>query len=276
MAFNNAFIGYDNHATLSATSISGTNISSGFSALSAGNWAAFDFVQFDAGACSLVFDLGAAMPINYIAIAGHTLFSTGADNIVVEVDSASDFSTAVELLTITKDGSAYEGAHRYDTTTAYSQIPNGNAIICARLDAISRRYLRITFDAADVCRIGVVAFGERMLFERGFYNNFQPPRWNEVVDTTNNKSESGVYLGRSIVRSGLDPIQIKVDPVTHTWVDTVWLPFRQHADLYPFIFSWNNSVLADNVLAMQKQWLESKVLNRFWASVGVTIEGVMK
>lgn len=287
MAFDYAYIGYDNHATAPATAISGTGVSTGFSAASAGNWQAFDFVQFDAGACTLVFDFGSSKAIDYIAIAGHTLFTTNADDIVVEVDDLSDFSTATELVNLTLDTAGqppiYSGSYRLDTSTTIAATTIlDDPIMCFALDAISKRYMRISFTAADTCKIGVVAAGQRMTFERGFFGGFMPPAWNEEVDATNNKSESGVYLGRSIVRSGLKPFDIDLSPVTADWINATWQPFRRHADLLPFIFKWGFDPLSDNVLALQKAWKASELRNRVavngkvWASVGISCEGVNK
>ena len=56
--------------------------------------------QFDAGSSSITIDCGAAVAINYFAIAAHELFTSNTDNIVLKASSVSNFATSVTLATI--------------------------------------------------------------------------------------------------------------------------------------------------------------------------------
>lgn len=287
MSFDYAYIGYNNLAAISSTTITGLNISSGFSANAAANWQAFDFVQFDSGACSLIFDCGQTQIVDYMALAGHTLFSTNADDIKFESANLPNFIDAKTLMLLGIDSGGdlpiYSGSQALNTVTMIdAQTVKYNPVVSFRFDPVSARYYRLTFTAAAICRVGVIALGKLMEFQRGFYGGFSPPSLNEQIDVTNNKSESGQYLGRSIVRNGVSPITIELDPVTRAWVDTVWTPFRDHADLLPFVFKWGLNPLADNMLAVQKSWSNAKLSKRIyrgsckteWMSVGVNFEGV--
>ena len=289
--FDFAYIGFDNRAVESASTVTATNLAAGYSAASLQNWQVFDNVVFDAGAGSITIDCGAARPIDYFSIVGHSLFSTNADDIVIEAASNAGFTTdLVTLATLSLDvgGSvpAYSGSYALDGNTALSsQQVYSDPIISFKLDTISRRYYRITFTAAAECRIGVIALGQRLTFDLGFYGGFTPPSLNESTDVTNNKSESGQYLGRSIVREGVSPMTINLNPVRRSWVDAKWTPFRRHADLYPFVFSWGNNPLIDNMYGLQKSWQPSKAVKRIrdgsgnlvqWMSVGIQFEGVIK
>ena len=280
--FNYAFVGYDNRATDSASSITATNVAAGFSVASLGNWQSFDFTQFDGGSCSVVIDCGQSVETDYFAIAGHTLFSTNADDIVFEGASDAGFTTDIEtLVSLTLDSAgsvpAYSGV--YGGVTLVSQQVRGNPVAVFKFAPVSRRYYRLTFTAAAACRIGVIAFGERMSFQRGFYTGFNPPSLNEQVDVSNNRSETGQYLGRSIVRSGAASGGIDLERVTRAWIDTVWTPFRRHADLYPFFLSWGLNPLVDATLAHQQSWSPSRTIRRIgtteFYSVGIKYEGVI-
>ena len=280
--FNYAYIGYDNRATDAASTITGTNVAAGFSVASLGNWQAFDFTQFDDGSCSVVIDCGQSVETDYFAIAGHTLFSTNADDIVFEAASDAGFTTDIEtLVTLTLDSAgsvpAYSGV--YGDQALVSQQVRGNPVSVFKFAPVSRRYYRLRFTAAAACKIGVIAFGERMSFQRGFYTGFNPPSLNEQVDVSNNRSETGQYLGRSIVRSGAASGGIDLERVTRDWIDLVWTPFRRHADLYPFFLSWGLNPLVDATLAHQQSWSPSRTIRRIGStefySVGIKYEGVI-
>ena len=263
--FNYAFIGYDNRATDSASTLTATNVAAGFSVESLGNWQSFDFTQFDDGSCSVVIDCGQSVETDYFAIAGHTLFSTNADDIVFEAANNSGFSlSVVALVTLDLDSAgsvpAYSGT--YGGVTLASQQVRGNPVAVFKFAPVARRYYRLRFTAAAACKIGVIAFGERMQFQRGFYTGFNPPSLNEQVDVSNNRSETGQYLGRSIVRSGAASGGIDLERVTRAWIDTVWTPFRRHADLYPFFLSWGLNPLVDATLAHQQSWSPSRTIRR--------------
>ena len=280
--FNYAFIGYDNRATDAASTLTATNVAAGFSVQSLGNWQAFDFTQFDDGSCSVVIDCGQAVEIDYFAIAGHTLFSTNADDIVFEAANNSGFSlSVVTLVSLNLDSGgsipAYSGT--YGGVTLASQQVRGNPVSVFKFAPVSRRYYRLRFTAAAACKIGVIAFGERMQFQRGFYTGFNPPSLNEQVDVSNNRSETGQYLGRSIVRSGAASGGIDLERVTRAWIDSTWTPFRRHADLYPFFLSWGLNPLVDATLAHQQSWSPSRTMRRIgtteFYSVGIKYEGVI-
>ena len=280
--FNYAFIGYDNRATDAASTLTGTNVADGFSVQSLGNWQAFDFTQFDDGSCSVVIDCGQAVEIDYFAIAGHTLFSTNADDIVFEAANNSGFSlSVVTLVSLNLDSGgsipAYSGT--YGGVTLASQQVRGNPVSVFKFAPVSRRYYRLRFTAAAACKIGVIAFGERMQFQRGFYTGFNPPSLNEQVDVSNNRSETGQYLGRSIVRSGAASGGIDLERVTRDWIDSTWTPFRRHADLYPFFLSWGLNPLVDATLAHQQSWSPSRTIRRIgtteFYAVGIKYEGVI-
>lgn len=280
MGFDNAFIGYENLFTATASTITATGIASGFSASSLKNWQAWDYAQFDAGSNTITLDTGMSSQVGYVALAGHELFKTGATSIVVRASNTSNFATSTVLVTIAISGTTFTGSYALDTNTAIpSQTVLTNAVTVFKLDSVSFRYYRIEFNNTSSCKIGVLGIGRRLDFEQGFYRDAQPPMLNEDVIVTNNKSETGVFLGRSIVRAGVKSFAISLDNLSHDWIYTAWHPFRAHAELSPFFYSWGNTPLYNNQLCYQTAFANTKLQDRIGGghgSVGITFEGVIQ
>lgn len=279
MSFDAAFIGYQNRVT-SAT-LSAVGVTSGYSVNSLKNWQPFEFVSFDAGSNSITIDCGSAVSVDYFAIGAHELFTSNTDNIILKASALSDFSVSVTLATINNTSAGvYDGSYRYNTSTSIpSQSVDDNYNVCLKLDSVSYRYYRLEFTASTVVRIAVLAIGQRMEFELGFYKGIAPPKLNEDIVVTNNKSESGIYLGRSIVRTGVKPTSINLDNISHSWLYATWLPFKKHAEVYPFFYSFGNTPLYNNQLCYQTSFAPVKFDDRIGGghgSCGITFEGVIK
>ena len=277
--FDNAFIGYDNLFTQDATTISAAGVSTDFSVQSLKNWQAWDYCQFNAGSNNITLDCGTAKNIDYFAVAGHELFNTGATSIVLKA-SSDNFSTSITLATISISGTTFTGSYKLNTSTSIpSQTVTDNNVTIIKLDSVNYRYFKLEFNNTSECKIGVLAIGQRMEFELGFYRDAMPPSLNEDIVVTNNKSESGIYLGRSVVRTGAKQQTINLDKISHSYIYNTWLPFKTHAELNPFFYSWGNTPLYNNQLCYQTSFAQTKLQDRIGTghgSVGVTFEGVIK
>ena len=277
--FDNAFFGYDNLFTADASNLSAVGVTSGFSVNSLKNWQAWDYCQFDAGSNSITIDCISAQDIDYFAIGGHELFNTGATTITLKA-SADAFATNITLATINISGTTFTGSYALDTSTSIpSQTVTDNNVTIIKLDSVNYRYFKLEFNNTSVCKIGILAIGQRMEFELGFYRDAMPPALNEDIVVTNNKSESGIYLGRSIVRTGAKQQTINLDKISHSYIYNTWLPFKNHAEIYPFFFFFFNTPLYNNQLCYQTKFNQTKLQDRIGnghGSVGVTFEGVIK
>lgn len=280
MSFAYAFIGYKNRFTATTSTLSATGVTSGYSVNSLTNWASFDYCSFDSGSNTITIDCGAAVDVDYFAMASHNLFSMGATSFVLKASTVSNFATSVTLVTMTKSGDNWSGSYKLDTTTALaSQTIDGDSVVCFKLDSVNYRYYRLEFNNTSAARIGVLSLGQRTEFELGFYAGSQPPVLNEDVIVTNNKSESGTFLGRSIVRTGAKTQTINLDRLTHSWIYNTWLPFKQSAELNPFFYSWGNTPLYNNQLCYQTSFAPIKLQDRIGSghgSVGITFDGVIR
>ena len=277
--FDNAFIGYDNLFTQDATTLSAAGVSTDFSVQSLKNWQPWDYCQFDAGSNSITIDCISAQDIDYFAIGGHELFTTGATTITLKA-SSNNFSTSTTLATISISGTTFTGSYALDTSTSIpSQTVTDNNVTIIKLDSVNYRYFKLEFNNTSECKIGILAIGQRMEFELGFYRDAMPPSLNEDIVVTNNKSESGIYLGRSVVRTGAKQQTINLDKISHSWIYNTWLPFKQSAELNPFFYSWGNTPLYNNQLCYQTSFAQTKLQDRIGTghgSVGITFEGVIK
>lgn len=277
--FDNAFIGYDNLFTQDATTISAAGVSTDFSVQSLKNWQAWDYCQFNAGSNNITLDCGTAKNIDYFAIAGHELFNTGATSIVLKA-SSNNFSTSITLATISISGTTFTGSYKLNTSTSIpSQTVTDSNVTIIKLDSVNYRYFKLEFNNTSECKIGILAIGQRMEFELGFYRDAMPPSLNEDIVVTNNKSESGIYLGRSVVRTGAKQQTINLDKISHSYIYNTWLPFKTHAELNPFFYSWGNTPLYNNQLCYQTSFAQTKLQDRIGTghgSVGITFEGVIK
>jgi len=69
MSFDNAFIGYNNYFTATASTLTASGVDTGFNINSLKNWQAFDYVQFASGTNYAQIDCGSAVNIDFLAIA---------------------------------------------------------------------------------------------------------------------------------------------------------------------------------------------------------------
>jgi hypothetical protein len=90
VSFDNAFIGYNNYFTASASSLTASGVDTGFSINSLKNWQAFDYVQFASGTNYAQIDCGSAVNIDYVAICAHELFTKNCTAITIKGSSRPD------------------------------------------------------------------------------------------------------------------------------------------------------------------------------------------
>lgn len=136
-------------------------------------------IDFDMG------DSGAAPDINCFAMAAHN-FGHSAGRIIISHDSD-------------QNGAYTQVADMVCGESDHSEGRQNDAVMIF-FDAVSSTRWRAQFSRVTLPEIGVMAFGEALTMQRGFYAGFQPSwgRRNTVV--RGNKSEGGDWLGRSKVR----------------------------------------------------------------------------
>ncbi len=213
---NQMRIAWSNLLETSGATITKSTETVGFEFENAYNWQPFNFWKPADGSQWLQCVLPVAAPVNYFAFYAH------------------DFHT--NLGTIKLQYSTTSGASWVD---AFSIAPASSAPVYARITTpISAAYWRVLVDSTPASSLGVVAFGSDMLLPRGCWNGFSPPVFARDTKVTNSTSETGVFLGRTIIRKG-SMFKLDLGPIETSFMRSDWLPFMKHAERKPFFLLWD-------------------------------------
>lgn len=102
--------------------------------------------------------------------------------------------------------------------------------------SVTARYWRAVFDGV-VPRVAVIYIGKALAMQRAIYQGHSPLNLSRTVELTNNISEGGQYIGRSVVRTGVQTTaewaHLKAD-----WYREDFDPFVKAAETKPFFFAW--------------------------------------
>jgi hypothetical protein len=101
---------------------------------------------------------------------------------------------------------------------------------------ITARYWRIRVRNA-IAKIAVVYVGAALAMQRKIYQGHTPITLSRITETTQNTSETGQYLGRSIIRKGLKT-SCEYQHLTADWYRANFDPFVEAAREAPFFYAW--------------------------------------
>ncbi len=99
---------------------------------------------------------------------------------------------------------------------------------------------RWKFDCPSAHYVSVLSFGTDFQFERGCWVGFNPPQLARSTVLTNNVSQGGNFLGRSIIRNGMSTM-FNMEWLTPGFVRTYWLPFIVWAERKPWFLLWDKT-----------------------------------
>jgi hypothetical protein len=103
--------------------------------------------------------------------------------------------------------------------------------------SVSAAKWRVKFICVSDFYVAVLYFGTDFAFQRHCWNGFSPPKLARATEMTNNISQNGVWLGRSIQRNG-SALAFDFTHLTPTWVNDVWHPFVKWAETKPWFLLW--------------------------------------
>ena len=108
-------------------------------------------------------------------------------------------------------------------------------------NAVTATHWRVVFNlyTANPFYIGVVMFGRKLPLYRGMVGGFVVPRHGRKNEIINQTTEGGQFVGRIKVSKGARS-NITFKTVPQTWVRDYWEAFVLHAEMLPFLFSWNH------------------------------------
>ena len=170
----------------------------------------------DIGTDYLYLKLSSKKSANYFAVFGHNLGTVGSS---VQLQYSDD-----EVIWV-------------NATGAYS--PAGTEGVFRAFDTIQAKYWRIKVNSpSQAPLIAVIMLGEALVFPWNPDVGFSPASLNFDDKYSNVQSQNGVFLGRSIYRSGTSG-RISVDLLDPVWIRDVWMPFVQSTRTKPFVFAWD-------------------------------------
>lgn len=160
------------------------------------------------GGDNVVFDLGSAKDVDYFAVAEVNW---------PRYDGTITIQSSPDAVSWTTQNTIYAQA----APTAPFYVPTPRCMATAFPAVITARYWRIVTSATSdaLPSIGVISIGKWVIPEIGEFVGLAPPENNRNVDIYNALSDTGNFLGRSIVDKGTR-LHMTLDLIDPSWVNT--------------------------------------------------------
>ena len=218
----NCFVCYDNVLTSPLlTSVTPTSERDGFSAENCFDWYTTTYWSPTAtsGWCWIDFRFSSPVTANYFAFYRHNLGAVGG-------------SAAIEY-------SYDDGVTMFTAASIASSV--NNELKISIFSSVSSSFWRVAFNLSTTTPfyVGVVMLGQKLPLYRGMVAGFTVPRHGRKNDIVNQKTEGGQFVGRVKTSQGARS-SINFKHITQAWVRSYWESFVEHAELLPFLFSWNH------------------------------------
>jgi len=218
----NCFVCYDNLLTSPLlTSVTPTSERAGYSIQNAYDWYTTSYWSPSAtsGFKYIVVEFSSPVSADYLAIYRHNLGTVGG---TFTIDYSSDGVTWSAAILVAVSAS-------------------DNELSIQTFDQKTAKYWRVLFNLASATPfyLGVIMFGKKLPLYRGMVSGFTVPRHGRKNEIINQKTEGGQFVGRVKTSHGART-SINFKHVTQSWVRANWEAFVEHAELLPFLFSWNH------------------------------------
>ncbi len=119
-----------------------------------------------------------------------------------------------------------------------AEAPIDSTPIYRQKSTVTATRWRWKFDCASAHYVSVLSFGTDFQFERGCWTGFSPPKLARATELTNNVSQGGNFLGRSIIRNGMST-SFNLDFLSASFVRGYWFDFVVWAERKPWFLLWN-------------------------------------
>jgi hypothetical protein len=225
-------VGY--RSIITALNVSSDPLSaSGFPPAALANGLTFDRCRFSAtGVARIYIDAGAPVTCDYFGIAAHNLWQ--------HAGTARLFGDTSPITPGTDGATAVAGPTAL-TTASPALVTFG---------AVAFRYWNFRFDgtvSSGFYELAVLYLGQRLTFERCLMRSHSPGPLNRRTEYYDNDSESGQFLGRSILRKG-HKTTVAQPMMTAAWVRAEFQSFVKAARVAPYFFAWNPDAYAGEVI----------------------------
>lgn len=169
------------------------------------------------GAVVAKFQLATSASVDYVGIAAHNI-------------GTHDSGTVLTVSYATTIGGAL--------TTIDSFTPSGNGAIFLTFDALTVAEIAITTNATTTgLEIGVIQAGIALVMQQPIYGGHGPADLNQSTTYQDSISETGQFLGRTILKQGLET-SLSWQHLTPAWYRSDFQPFVEHARTLPFFIQW--------------------------------------
>lgn len=183
-----------------------------------------------AGGHLIQYVFASAQSINSFGIIGHNLFSTGVSSFQFQYS--------------TNSGAAWNDYFSAITPTSDKAIYRVGAA------AQSATYWRLFFTGCSSSTLlAVASIGLSIPLPSEIPLDFTPPKLARNKKITNSKTETGNFIGRSVINSGVE-FDVSQNYVTKAWMDSNYEALINNLEVAPFFFSWDyENYLNDPVYA---------------------------
>ena len=175
------------------------------------------------GTMEATFQPSAAVGVDFVAIGAHNLGSAGASVKIATAPTVAGTFTDREYLTPSDDGA-----------------------IMFLIDLTEVADIKVTVTGGADREIGVIYAGQALQMQRPFYGGHTPSDMAARTEYNTNYSESGQFLGRSIIRQGSTP-SYQFQHLAPDWVRERFMPFVRSARTRPFFLRWRPDEYAATV-----------------------------
>lgn len=204
---NHARIGYDNLAF--GLTPAASTAAAGHPAISATYPTTFEYWEPTALPATWTVDFGTAKTVDFVGLVGDMNGGT------IAIQSSTDNSTF---------------------TTQETRAGLTDRINMFLFAPVTARYWRLLVTVA-IPRLAVAYIGETLAMQRKIYQGHTPLTLSRETELSNNVSEGGQYLGRSIIRKGASTTA-EWQHLKSDWYRANFDPFVKSAREYPFFIGW--------------------------------------
>ena len=164
------------------------------------------------GLQTIKYQLPTSASVDFIGIAAHAL--AGETVTVSTATTVGGALTTVEVVTFTD-----------------------NAPIMLTFDARTIREVALAATLSAGTEIGVVYAGTALQMPRNIYGGHSPINLSQQTETQSTMSESGQFLGRNIIRKGLET-SFSWQLLDDQFIRNTFKPFMDSARTLPFFMKW--------------------------------------
>jgi len=266
---NNARIGHHSITRLAtdAAIVTADTETEGFPAASAANELTYSYWQPTALPATWQLGTGEKADeefIDYLGIAAHTLASTGTLLRWQRKVGAGAWETRYEL---DGDGVADDSPiFILDTLDTNDDVDDG----------IQHRIQLVSQTGVELPKIGVIYMGRVLKMQRALYGGHAPATLTPIVESRGVMSESGQFLGHTIIRRGMAG-SWSWNNLTAEWYRENFVPFVEDFASFPAFIAWRPLKYPDEVAYIWRGSnslpVGSNVGTRDYMSVTLNAEG---